>query len=121
MIHELIKIADIHANRVQMAMDKLSNVIPFDAEIVKNFSENDLLLTDLLVYRFGKLQDILGTKLIPAFLIRTGENVESLTMIDKINLLEKLGIIESADLWTDMRRARNHASHEYPNELALTA
>ena len=42
-------------------------------------------------------------------------------MIDKINKLEKLGILSHAALWNEMRFARNSAAHEYPNHPELTA
>ncbi len=121
MIQEILKIADIHASRIQMALYQLSKRLPFSGVKVQNFTDQDILLTELLVNRFAKLQDLLGAKIFPLFLIKVGENIDTLTMIDKLNLLEKLGIIESKDLWMDMRKARNAASHEYPDEYALMA
>lgn len=120
-LNEMIKVADIHAQRMHIALGKLAGLVPFDAEKVRVFTEQDILLTDLLVNRFGKLQDFLGTKLIHAFLLSVGEVIDHLTMIDKINLLERLRIIDTADLWKEMRKARNHATHEYPDDPHLTA
>ena len=50
-----------------------------------------------------------------------GEDSDSLTMIDKINRLEKLGILRSRDLWTNMRQLRNHLAHEYPEHPEIMA
>lgn len=41
--------------------------------------------------------------------------------LDKINKLERLGIIENVELWKEMRDARNHIAHEYPDHPELTA
>lgn len=121
MMQEILKIADIHANRIKMALEELCDRLPFSAEKVENFTNQDILLTELLVNRFAKLQDLMGAKIFPLFLTKVGENIDGLTMIDKLNLLERLNIIESVELWIDMRKARNSASHEYPDEFVLIA
>jgi hypothetical protein len=120
-LNEMIKIADIHADRIQMALNELQYYFPFDALKVNTFNREQLLLTDLLVHRFGKLQDLLGNKIIDEFLIFNEESVDNLTMLDKIHRLERLEIIENAELWKKMREARNHAAHEYPDNPALVA
>ncbi|MBW8309551.1 MAG: hypothetical protein K0M45_07965 [Candidatus Paracaedibacteraceae bacterium] len=50
-----------------------------------------------------------------------GEQVESLSYIDRLNLLEKLGILPSAKVWQEMRELRNHMIHEYPDKLEIIA
>lgn len=120
-IQEMLNIADIHANRINMALSKLSSALPFTAEKVKSFTEEELLWTDLLVNRFGKLQDFLGIKLINCFLNDVGEFIDGFTMIDKINVLERLNIIKDAETWQHMRIVRNHVAHEYPDNPELTA
>lgn len=120
-LREIVKIADIHVERIEMALRELSSLLPFDKEKVVSISTQNLLLTELLVNRFGKLQDVLGKKIVNEFLVTNGEFVDDLTMLDKINLLERLGVIESADLWMEMREARNHAAHEYPDHPEMTA
>jgi hypothetical protein len=59
----------------------------------------------------------------PAFDIAAihAEKIEGLSMIDKIHLCERLGVIKTAELWKDMRDARNHVAHEYPDEPSVTA
>ena len=42
-------------------------------------------------------------------------------MIDKLHLLEKLGVIEDSFVWQRMREIRNHLSHEYPTVPEITA
>lgn len=120
-ISEIIKIADIHQNRIQMAINGLQHYLPFTANKITTLAERELLLTELLVARFGKLQDLLGNKIINTFLVLQEEYSDNLTMLDKINKLERLGIIENAQDWKQMRSIRNHAAHEYPDNPELTA
>jgi hypothetical protein len=118
---EILKIAEIHADRIHMALNDLHHQCPFDQEKIRERSKQDLLLTELLVNRFGKLQDLLGKKIIDEFLILKGEFIDDLTMLDKIHQLERWNIIEDTEVWKAMRDARNHATHEYPDHPELTA
>lgn len=120
---ELLKIADIHRDRIKMAIDKLSTNLPFTSSKVQSLSEQEILLTELIVSRFGKLQDLLGNKIFNSYLILHDENIDKLTMLDKLHKLEKFDIIENSDLWREMRIIRNNATHEYPDnpELAATS
>lgn len=120
-LNEIIKIADIHAERIRMALAELKPILPFDASKVESITADNLLLTDLLVHRFGKLQDLLGNKIIDGFLEFIDEYSPQLSMLDKIHKLEKLEIIEDTELWKAMRKVRNHVTHEYPNHPEFTA
>lgn len=116
-----IDIANIHLNRIHMAMNFLQPLYPLTAEKVKNFQEKELLYTELLINRFGKLQDMLGAKIINYFLDLSLELNTNSSMIDKINYLERIQIIDHAYLWQEMRNVRNRVAHEYPDQLELSA
>ena len=118
---ELIKIAQTHVERIQLALQKTQHLFPLDQTSITQLNENDLVWLEFLISRFGKLQDLLGTKLIDAYLLAQQENIEQLSMLDKLHKLERLGIIEDSELWKKMRNARNHISHEYPDHPELTA
>jgi hypothetical protein len=84
-----------------------------------------LRVLDQLLFRFTKLQDAMGTRLVPATLTALSEPVEDWPMIDRLNRLEKLGFLD-ADAWLRWRQIRNQLSHEYPDRpdtrfAALTA
>lgn len=75
--------------------------------------------TDAFVARFGRLQDTLADKLLPALLDWLAEPVGP--AIDNLNKAERLGWIGSVDAWIEVRRLRNRMIHEYvrdPAELA---
>ena len=60
---------------------------------------------DAFVARFGRLQDTLGDKLLPHLLRALGEKPGA--AIDNLDRAERLGWIESADQWLEIRRLRN--------------
>lgn len=72
---------------------------------------------DAFVSRFGRLQDTVGDKLLPVLLNALAEPTGA--AIDNLDKAEKLGLIESADAWMEMRRLRNQMVHEYIEDLAV--
>lgn len=66
---------------------------------------------EAFVGRFGRLQDTLGDKLIPAVLAALGER--SGAAADNLDRAERLGFVASADEWFAMRGLRNQMVHEY--------
>lgn len=73
-----------------------------------------LRILDQLLFRFSKLQDALGLRLIPATLAALSEPFEEWPMIDRLNRLEKLGFIDVDD-WLRWREIRNRLADEYPD------
>lgn len=117
----LIEIADRHANRMMIAIDRIKNSIPISGDDIENLTGEELAYYELYASRFSKLQDFLGSNLFTTLLEQTGEQTESMTFIDKLNKLEKLEIINSADEWLKMRQIRNILAHEYPDRPEITA
>ena len=74
---------------------------------------------DAFVSRFGRLQDTVGDKLLPALLVSMAEKPGA--AIDNLDRAEKLGLIESAEAWMEMRRLRNQMVHEFIEDLAVLA
>lgn len=72
---------------------------------------------DAFVSRFGRLQDTVGDKLLPALLSALAEKPGA--AIDNLDRAEKFGLIESADVWMEMRKLRNQMVHEYIEDLAV--
>lgn len=118
---EMIKIAEIHKARINNCIELLSVIFPLNADKIRDLSEYNILLTEMLISRFSKLQDYLGNKIINEFLKDKGDYSEEFSTIDKLNKLEHFGIIENTHLWKEMSEVRNHVAHEYPNNPELTA
>ena len=68
-------------------------------------------MLDAFVARFSRLQDHIGDKLLPTILKLNLETVGS--QLDNLFRAEKLGWIESADQWIELRGLRNSLIHEY--------
>lgn len=75
-------------------------------------------LTDQILYRFTKLQDTMGERLVPATLDCLLEPHDAWPMRDRLDRLEKLGFLDVDD-WMAWRNVRNRLSHEYPDAPEL--
>ena len=72
-------------------------------------------LTDQILYRFTKLQDAMGERLLPATLSWLREPHESWPMRDRLDRLERLAYLD-VNAWLAWRDVRNRLAHEYPGE-----
>lgn len=68
-----------------------------------------------------RYQDYIGSKFLDVFFESKSEPIEGLTIIDKMNKLEKLLLIDDAEIWREMREVKNHLTHEYPDDPAIMA
>lgn len=92
---------------------------PFTAAVAQTIEADPILAErlDAFVSRFGRLQDTVGDKLLPALLAALAEEVGP--AIDNLDKAEKFGFITSTDLWMEMRRLRNQMVHEYIEDLTV--
>lgn len=93
------------------ALQETAAALPLDDEQVRTL--------DQLVFRFGRLQDAMGTRLLPALLQLTQEWRDDEPFLDKLNRAEKLGMLPSAEQWQLLRELRNQTAHEYPSQPEL--
>lgn len=91
----------------------------FTVEVAQKITADSILAErlDAFVSRFGRLQDTLGDKLIPALLIALSEPFGPVA--ENLDRAEKFGFIESADTWLESRKLRNQMVHEYIEDLAV--
>jgi len=67
--------------------------------------------------RFCRLQDTLGDKLLPAWLLANGEQIK--TAYENLSLVERLNMIPSAEEWVEIRLLRNQMVHEYIESIEI--
>lgn len=94
---------------------------PLDATALQNL-ENNIALSeqlDAFASRFGRLQDNIGDKLLPATLAALGEKTGP--VLDNLNKAEKFGWLESAENWLLARQLRNKMVHEYIEDPVILA
>ena len=84
-----------------------------DTSVVAQLDIDPLLAErlDAFVSRFGRLQDTVTDKLLPALLQAMAEPRGA--ALENLDRAEKLGWLDSADQWLEMRKLRNQMVHEY--------
>lgn len=110
-----------HLYHMRNAMEDLAPFQPFVADSLSRMGDAEIRGMDQFVYRFTKLQDAMGLRLLPAVLRALGEPLEDWSMIDRLNRLEQLGFVESPDAWRLYREVRNRLTHEYPDAPEIQA
>ena len=112
----------LHAQVLAQALDEVQPLLPFSAATVAAINPAQRRLLDQIAYRFGKLQDSLGEKVLPGLLLAAQEPVApEATFIEKLHRLERLGAVPSAAEWKLLRELRNALAHDYPDAPALQA
>ncbi len=90
------------------------------ADIAALETDEDLAeRVEAFIGRFGRLQDTLGDKLLPALLAHLGDRPAS--QIDNLDRAERLGWIKDANRWMDIRDLRNKMVHEYMEDPTILA
>ena len=103
---------------MKQAAEHIQHLYPFEDSKFPLEKYEDLTSLEMFTGRFAKLQDTMGDSLFPEFLKFMGENVSSLSMIDRLNKLEKYNILESVSQRRALRELRNDLAHEYPNSYS---
>lgn len=116
-----LDICTTHAEHLSWAMTELKHHFPLTPERLEQLSPLDRAIFDQFMVRFSKLQDAMGARLLPAVLELTREQGELNAFIDKLNRLEKIGAIESANEWLQLREMRNQFAHDYLEEPEIQA
>lgn len=103
------------------ALTSLGSILPMTGERLEYLTDAQVQALDQFILRFTKLQDAMGGRLFPAILQYLQEPYEERPMLDKLNRLEKLGYIQSAEAWHNIRNARNKFAHDYPDDWEKNA
>ena len=113
-LKETLAICDLHHQRMMFAFESIEKYFPLTEIKLSQIVDIELALFDQLIYRFSKLQDIMGSRLFKQLLELLEEDISGLPFLDILYKMEKLNLIESAKDWITLRQTRNTVSHEYP-------
>lgn len=116
-IMETFDTCALHVKRMEFAKSKVKAFIPLSRDNYYSMDDETIGFLDQYIFRFSKLQDTIGTRLFPLTLESLAEPVLDKAFIDVLNRLEKLGILDSAFSWVQLRKIRNDIAHEYPASL----
>ena len=106
---------------LRRALDLLSPILPMTGERFEHLTDAQVQTLDQFILRFTKLQDAMGGRIYPAILEYLQEQYEERPMLDKLNRLEKLGYLQSAETWQNIRNIRNKFTHDYPDDWEKNA
>lgn len=104
-----------HIQRINTALKFLEPLFPLTEEALNALSDEQTAVLDQFLYRFAKLQDCIGLRLIPTVYALLESDTSAHPFIDILNRLEKLGVLTSAEDWQYFRSLRNNFAHEYPD------
>jgi hypothetical protein len=105
-----------HLHYLRYALTSLEPVLPLSGPRLQRLDAEAIHDLDQFVLRFGKLQDAIGSRLLPAVLGYLQEPYERRPMLDKLHRLEQLGYLDHAEDWSRLRVIRNQFAHDYPDE-----
>lgn len=110
------------AARLRDVLDQLAPYLPLDAERVEAVETANSLPTDAFLKRFENLVNHPQDQLWRRVAVEQGfRNPADMSRRDLADLMEKLGLLASADDFTDVIRTRNRLSHLYPADPARQA
>jgi len=113
MIAETVKTVQMLLARAGATRKELFSFL--NALSAEDFSNQERVKTiDAFLFRFIKVEDLMGNKLFREVFDCLGEYDDSMSTLDVLDRMEKLKLIESADAWMDYRNLRNVLTHEYP-------
>lgn len=103
-----------HEARILKALEILTPSFPLTENSINSFDDEAIAVLDQFLYRFAKLQDCIGLRLIPSLYSVLENDDRVIPFIDVLNRLEKLGLLSSVNDWQFFRAIRNNLAHEYP-------
>jgi len=113
-LRHLIRLIDRERDHLLAVRQRLlGDNCQVDAERVTHLLDDDLGIDRLESFaaKFSRMQDTVVDKLIPTVLRASGERTAA--AIDNLARMERIGLIDSADEWLEMRGLRNRLVHEY--------
>ena len=114
-LKDILNILETNFQRLNFAFSRTEKLIPFSKSILQNLDPEQISFIDQYIFRFAKIQDMMGEKLFRMILEAVEEDTDSLAFIDVLNKLEKLEVLPDKTEWLYLRKLRNEVSHEYPS------
>ena len=105
-----------HRRRLHVAWAEAVTFSSLEEDSTEELTDEQVRTLDQLLYRFGELQDAIGTRLLPAMLQLVHEWQDNEPFLDKLNRAEKLRMLPSVEQWQLLRELRNQTTREYPDQ-----
>ena len=95
---------DTHAQALSEALEDLKPNEKVILSQLENLDKTTRRILDQFAYRFTRLQDNMGNKLLPAILNNMAEDTQSMAAIDRFNRLEQLKSVSYTHLTLPTKR-----------------
>jgi hypothetical protein len=117
----LKKRLDNYFNEAQKHIDLITESLEvlkpkFPIKDYKSLNQLERFALNALIFRFSKLQDLIGVKIFRNYLDFNGFDISEKSFFEILREIEKEGIID-IDSWNELRKLRNMIAHEYPQEF----
>ena len=119
-IESALKENDMHIRRLERSRSLLAPLFPLSVEAFSNLTEEEIEHIDQFIYRFTKLQDSMGRRLLPAMYTWLENDDRPMPFLDMLNRLEQLQVIDDVGKWQFFRNLRNNLAHDYPESVEQT-
>ncbi len=102
-----------HIELIEESLDVLEKKVPI--KDYGSLNQLERFALNALIFRFSKLQDLIGAKIFRNYLEYSGFNTTEKSFFDILKEIEKEGIID-IDSWNELRVLRNKIAHDYPED-----
>ena len=104
------------ANRHKVHILEAKEVLELPIKSYTELPKLEKFALNTLIFRFSKLQDLLGAKIFRSYLEYLELPTSELSFFDILKEIEKEGIVD-IDSWSELREIRNDIAHDYPQEF----
>ncbi|AFG36540.1 hypothetical protein [Spirochaeta africana] len=119
-LQSAVRECDSHMQRLDRSSELLAGFFPLTRTALEQADDQQIEHIDQFIYRFMKLQDSLGTRLLPSLYAILEQSTQPRPFLDILNRLEQLEVIPSAADWQFFRNLRNNLAHDYPESIDQT-
>lgn len=119
-INSSIKECDAHLSKIRRSHNLIEGFFPLSEETLKSCSEENIEHLDQFIYRFTKLQDAMGSRLLPSVYSYLKNEIKPVPFLDILSGLEKYEVLTSENDWQFFRNLRNYLAHDYPESTGQT-
>ncbi len=106
--------AQKHIDLISESLEVLEPKLPI--KDYKSLNQLERFALNALIFRFSKLQDLIGVKVFRNYLDFNGFDISEKSFFEILREIEKEGIID-IDSWNGLRKLRNMIAHEYLQEF----
>ena len=112
-LNTYFKEAKKHIELIDESLEVLKPKTPI--EDYDSLSQLERFALNALIFRFSKLQDLIGAKIFRNYLDFSGFDVVEKSFFDILREVEREGIVD-IDSWSELRELRNRIAHDYLEE-----